>query len=167
MVATERVKRAETEEELREVRSEKDALKDALRLIESESGQLRSAPPSTGGNSDRTAQQSFSHSRSSSRDAIKSPPPSSLSPPISDDIAVPLRLPSSTALFDNPDHLGDFILQPAPKATFVALHQRSPSNERVVSPVPGNSPPMALDFASRTSISLIPDEPSPWADVSP
>jgi len=168
MVATERVKRAETEEELQEVRLEKDALKEALRLIESENGQLRTGQLSTGGISDRTAHQPSSHSRSSSRDAIKSPPPSSPSPSNSDDIALSSALPPSTASFttENPDHLADFILQPAPKTTFAALHQKSPSKEQVISNVLHNNPsPLASDFAGRTS--FIPDEPSPWADVSP
>ncbi|OAX41146.1 hypothetical protein K503DRAFT_864101 [Rhizopogon vinicolor AM-OR11-026] len=161
MVATERVKRAETEEELQEVRLEKDALKEALRLIEGENGQLRlgSAQLSTGGISNHTAQQSYSHSRSSSRDAIKSPPPSSLSlslppsPPSNpDDIAV-LALQPSAASFstENPDHLADFLLQPAPKTTFTTLHQKSRTKEEVISNASGNN-------------SLyIPDEPSPWA----
>jgi hypothetical protein len=166
MVVTERVKRAQTEDELQEVRLEKDALKEALRLIEGENGQLRSAQLSTGGISDRTAHQSSSHSRSSSRDAIKSPPPSSPSPSDSDDIALPSALPPSTASFmtENSDHLADFILQPAPKTTFVVLHQKSPPKE-VISNVLNNNSPLAFDFAGQTS--FIPGEPSPWADVSP
>ncbi|OJA20514.1 hypothetical protein AZE42_01587 [Rhizopogon vesiculosus] len=159
MVATERVKRAETEEELQEVRLEKDALKEALRLIEGENGQLRlgSAQLSTGGISNHTAQQSYSHSRSSSRDAIKSPPLSSLSLPPSppsnpDDIAV-LALQPSAASFsaENPNHLADFLLQPAPKTTFTTLHQKSRPKEEVTS------------NASGDNSLYIPDEPSPWA----
>jgi hypothetical protein len=164
MVVTERVKRAQTEEELQEVRLEKDALKEALRLIEGENGQLRSAQLFTGGISDRTAHQSSSHSRSSSRDAIKSPPPSSPSPSDSDDIALPSALPPSTASFmtENSDHLADFILQPAPKTTFAVLHQTSPSKEVISNVLNNNSPPLAFDFAGQTSFI-----PSPWADVSP
>ena len=41
MVAQERIKRAETEEELREARMEKEALKSALKVIENENGRLR------------------------------------------------------------------------------------------------------------------------------
>lgn len=169
MVATERVKRAETEEQLQEVRLEKDALKEALRLIESQSGQLRSTQLSTARVLNRPVQQPSSHSRSSSRDAIKSPPPSSpLSPSPSNpnDISVPLTLPPSAASFtvENPDHLADFILQPAPKATFT-LHPNPPHKEKVISDAPGNPPPLAAEFASQTT--FIPNEPSPWADVSP
>ena len=50
MVRTERIKCAEAEEELREVRLEREALKSALRVIETENGHLRRghpAPPST------------------------------------------------------------------------------------------------------------------------
>jgi len=166
MVATERIKRAETEEELQEVRLEKDALKEALRLIEGENGRLRSARLSAGGLSDRTVQPL---SRSSSRDAIKSPPPRSPSPssPTSDDITVPLALPPSIAAFvsDNPEHLADFVLEPAPTAALAALHRKTQSKEKATSNLPDNSPPLASGFA--TSVSFIPDEPSPWADVSP
>jgi hypothetical protein len=41
MVRTERIRRAETEEELREARLEREALKSALRVVESENGRLR------------------------------------------------------------------------------------------------------------------------------
>ena len=41
MVASERMRRAETEEELVQARSEKEALKNVLRLVESENGLLR------------------------------------------------------------------------------------------------------------------------------
>jgi hypothetical protein len=41
MVAHERIKRAETEDELREARMEKEALKSALKVIEGENGRLR------------------------------------------------------------------------------------------------------------------------------
>lgn len=43
MVAHERIKRAETEDELREARLEKDALKSALRVVEGENGRLRTS----------------------------------------------------------------------------------------------------------------------------
>ncbi|KAF8629300.1 hypothetical protein AX15_003517 [Amanita polypyramis BW_CC] len=50
MVATERMKRAETEEELREAQLEREALRSALRIIEGENSHLRggnrTAPPS-------------------------------------------------------------------------------------------------------------------------
>ncbi|KAG1890129.1 hypothetical protein F4604DRAFT_1708789 [Suillus subluteus] len=165
MVATERIKRVETEEELQEVRLEKDALKEALRLIEVENGRLRGAQLSAGEVSDTTLQPPSSHSRSSSRDAIKSPPTSpSPSSPAVDDVAVTLALPPSAASFipDNPEHLTDFTLEPAPKPPFVASHRKTQSVEKATSNLPDNSPPLGLGFASPTSVSFIPDEPSPW-----
>ncbi|KAG1752847.1 hypothetical protein EDB19DRAFT_1670155 [Suillus lakei] len=162
MVATERIKRAETEEELQEVRLEKDALKDALRLIEGENGRLRGAQLSAGGVSDKTPQLPSSHSRSSSRDAIKSPP---TSPSPSPAVIVPLALPPSTASItsDNPEpHHTDFTLEPAPKPPFAASHRKTQSMEKATSNLPDISPPLGLGFASPTSVSFIPDEPSPW-----
>ncbi|KAG2154343.1 uncharacterized protein EDB93DRAFT_1131673 [Suillus bovinus] len=165
MVATERIKRAQTEEELQEVRLEKDALKEALRLIEGENGRLRGVQLSAAGVSNETPQPPSSHSRSSSRDAIKSPPTSpSPSSPAVDDISVPLTLLPSTASFtsDNPGHLTDFILEQAPKSPFAPSHQKTQSVEQVTSDYPDNSPPLGLGFASPTSAPFIPDEPSPW-----
>ena len=43
MVATERMKRAETEDELKELQQEKEALRSALCIIEGENFTLRSA----------------------------------------------------------------------------------------------------------------------------
>ncbi|KAG2366282.1 hypothetical protein BDR07DRAFT_1470153 [Suillus spraguei] len=135
MVATERIKRAETEEELQEVRSEKDALKEALRLIEVENVRLRGAQLSVGDVSDKTPQLPSSHSRSSSRDAIKSPPtsPSPSSPAV--DVTVPLALLPSAVSFasDNPEHLTDFILEPAPKPRSAASHRKTQSVEKASS----------------------------------
>ncbi|TDL24292.1 hypothetical protein BD410DRAFT_786401 [Rickenella mellea] len=51
MVAHERIKRAETEDELRQARAEKEALRGAMRVIESENGRLRSTS-STGSTDD-------------------------------------------------------------------------------------------------------------------
>jgi len=75
MVATERIRRAETEEELKETRLEKEALKCALRVVEGENGRLRNARPQV--------EEYTSHSRSSSRAAIKSRPSSVASIPSS------------------------------------------------------------------------------------
>lgn len=163
MVATERIKRAETEEELQEVRLEKDALKEALRLIEGENDRLRGAQLSAGGISDKTPQRPSSHSRSSSRDAIKSPP-TSPSSPVVDDVTVPLALLPSTTSFtsDSPEHLTDFTLEPAPKPLFAASHRNTQSVEKATSNLPDSSPPLGLGFASPTTVSLILDEPSPW-----
>jgi len=94
MVATERIKRAETEEELKEAKLEKEALRSALRLIEGENINLRTSTPGPRmANSveiidlvARSRSGSRSHSRSSSRMGTKSTPshsrvPSSSSTP--------------------------------------------------------------------------------------
>ncbi|PPQ81424.1 hypothetical protein CVT25_015928 [Psilocybe cyanescens] len=84
MVATERKMRAESEEELKEIKLEKEALKSALRLIDVENAHLRESGPFGSPKSDRghsTISYSRGHSRSSSEVAIKSRPDSlALSP---------------------------------------------------------------------------------------
>lgn len=79
MVATERKMRAETEEELKEVKLEKEALKSALRLIDVENTHLRQSNPLGSPKSDNgrsTTSYSRGHSRSSSEVGIKSRPDS-------------------------------------------------------------------------------------------
>jgi len=85
MVATERIRRAETEEELKEIRLEKEALKSALRVVEGENGRLRTtnitsvmeeAQPAHFVSLDGLPHSSVSRSRSSSRVAVKSRPSS-------------------------------------------------------------------------------------------
>ncbi|SJL15137.1 uncharacterized protein ARMOST_18622 [Armillaria ostoyae] len=81
MVATERIKRAETEEELREARQEKEALKSALRVVEGENVHLRGSP-STFGTPDPSVENlalSEIRSRSSSEAGVKSRPTSTSS----------------------------------------------------------------------------------------
>lgn len=77
MVATERRMRAETEEELRELKQEKEALRSALRLID---GEIRGRPDLSLSEEKQIAEMiasfSPSHSRSSSRMAVKSRPTS-------------------------------------------------------------------------------------------
>ncbi|THU99235.1 hypothetical protein K435DRAFT_964552 [Dendrothele bispora CBS 962.96] len=83
MVSQERIKRFETEEELKEARQQKQALRDALRVVESEVEVLRSTssatnspnPGANGPMSVISALQGLStRSRSSSQVALKSPP---------------------------------------------------------------------------------------------
>ncbi|KAK0475421.1 hypothetical protein IW261DRAFT_1494073 [Armillaria novae-zelandiae] len=81
MVATERIKRAETEEELREARQEKEALKSALRVVEGENVHLRGSS-STFGTPDLSVENvalSNIRSRSSSEAGVKSRPTSASS----------------------------------------------------------------------------------------
>ncbi|KAH7923165.1 hypothetical protein BV22DRAFT_606119 [Leucogyrophana mollusca] len=166
MVATERIKRAETEEELQEVRLEKDALREALRLIETENGRLRSANVSSGTLSDRTV----SHSRSSSREALKSPlsvsEPST--PRSADRVDEPQPTSASSYLSETPDHLADFSLAPAPKPLFGSSQRKAQAADKsreAESTVVDNSPPLPSGFASPRPVPFISDEPSPWADA--
>ncbi|KAK0505426.1 hypothetical protein EDD18DRAFT_338137 [Armillaria luteobubalina] len=81
MVATERIKRAETEEELREARQEKEALKSALRVVEGENVHLRGSS-STFGTPDPSVENltlSNIRSRSCSEAGVKSRPASASS----------------------------------------------------------------------------------------
>ena len=91
MVAAERMKLAETEEELKEANAEKEALRSALRLVERQrkEAESRSASPLPG----HEFQASHSHKRSSSSAiAIKSLPPSQ-----------PSSAPSSTQIAGTTD----------------------------------------------------------------
>ncbi|KAG7442544.1 uncharacterized protein BT62DRAFT_1010131 [Guyanagaster necrorhizus] len=81
MVATERIKLAETEEELREARQEKEALKSALRVVEGENVHLRGSSSSfrTPDPSMENLALSETRSRSSSEVGVKSRPASASS----------------------------------------------------------------------------------------
>ncbi|KAF9227176.1 hypothetical protein BS17DRAFT_800266 [Gyrodon lividus] len=174
MVANERMKRAETEEELKEVRLEKDALREALQLIEGENGQLRSANPSSGTLSDRTERPSSSTPSHLSPALPSHSPPSpsllSTEPPGKPNGKTILAVaPSYSA--EMPGHLASFALEPAPKPSLAVLHRKTLSMD--ISRATGaytvslNDPSsLASGFASSSSVPLIPDEPSPWADAT-
>ncbi|KAF5345781.1 hypothetical protein D9758_011889 [Tetrapyrgos nigripes] len=75
MVAQERIKRAETEEELKEAHEQKKALRDALRIVETEVEHLKTS--NSAANSPMVPSSSgfgVVRSRSSSQVALKSPP---------------------------------------------------------------------------------------------
>ena len=80
MVATERRMRAETEDELKELKQEKEALRSALQLIDGENTTLRGRPNLSPSGEKQIAEMivSFSrpHSRSSSLMAVRSRPTS-------------------------------------------------------------------------------------------
>ncbi|EIW83113.1 hypothetical protein CONPUDRAFT_164114 [Coniophora puteana RWD-64-598 SS2] len=189
MVATERIKRAETEEELQEIRLEKDALRRALRLIEDENGQLRSASvtaientmagPSSGVLSDGTDLPSVGwHSRSSSRVALKSPLHSRTNSmqavkdhvldqasDVTVEIAQSPGSPSPTR-----DHLVDFSLEPAPKPSSRGVSlEDTESFKSLDSPLePASDTDQATSgFDSPTVVQPPPEaeELSPWADA--
>lgn len=80
MVALERIKRAEAEEEAREANLEKEALRSALRLVERQTMETHSRSSSQAFSPDRTNGENedeakMTHSRSSSNVAMKSPGP--------------------------------------------------------------------------------------------
>ncbi|PFH47272.1 hypothetical protein AMATHDRAFT_152544 [Amanita thiersii Skay4041] len=114
MVATERIKRAETEEELREARLEQEALRSAIRLIEGENSSLRSgfntAPASVTASPDLNVDDQSQEShlslnltrtrvRSLSQVAVKSP----TEPVHFQDLSGPLSAPPSSASTEPPD----------------------------------------------------------------
>jgi hypothetical protein len=74
MVAQERIKRAETEEELKEAHQQKQALRDALRIVETEVEHLRTSTSAVNSPLDTTSHHGVTRSRSSSQVALKSPP---------------------------------------------------------------------------------------------
>lgn len=96
MVKVERIKRAEAEDELKDVHAEKDALKAALRLVEEDRMRVENIhQPHVNGTNVFSQDAAATHSRTSSQNAIISPrlhatrcptppsppPPTSLSPP--------------------------------------------------------------------------------------
>jgi len=165
MVATERIKRAETEEELHEIRMEKDALREALRLIEGENGLLRSANVTSGAPSDHTEQASSSMAPSSDptvKVTLSPPSPEKHSHEMHD--AAPGVDPTSYT-GDLPDHLKGFTLGPAPKVFTLRrtqLPEISVGNPAESACVDDCLP--AVSFFSASSVAVIPDEPSPWGD---
>lgn len=136
MVATERMKRAETEEELKELRQEKEALRSALRLIEGENFNLRSSENVGSPRVEDLAPRPRSHTRSSSEIAVKSRPES-----------LDLEYSSLPPLPPSPSPYPEPISDTRPLST-------SPSSfdEEDSQPTPRYQPYQPL-------------EPSPWADV--
>lgn len=151
MVATERIKLAETEEELKELRMEKEALKRALRLIEGENHTLREsnalAKLSSPDLHEHDPPIKASRSRSSSEVAIKSRPGS-------------FMLESSVPLPPSPAPEGDFtgvLLTPPHIAS-----QSQAVNDPQVTPKRTQSLPLS---SPRFPTEL--EGSSPWADASP
>ncbi len=154
MVATERIKLAETEEELKELRMEKEALRKALRLIEGENHSLResnsSFARSTSSLSDFREQRppaKVSRSRSSSEIAIKSRPGS-----LAFESVAPLS-PSPASENSSQQNLLDSSLVTSQSQEF-SSPQATPKTlqSQVLPPV---SSAVITEF----------EHPSPWADV--
>ena len=166
MVATERIRRAETEEELKQSCLEKDALRRALELIEGENGRLRSANVSSALPLGRT-----DHSGTPSQSSVvlplcSSPKPPSPRPPSrtsTDKVTAPIA-PS----YEIPSHISDFVLEPAPKPPLAGPHRKTASMEKLeTTELSVNSLRESLQvIAASPSVPLLLDEPSPWADAA-
>ena len=143
MVATERRMRAETEEELKDLKQEKEALRSALRLIDGEITTLRG--PEQKQIAEMVASFSPPPSRSSSRIAVKSRPASldlpSILPPLPPSPSV-----SRTSSSDEDSH-------PIPIDTSSVLSPEEESH-----PTPKSRRPTLQDSVFMGS--------SPWADVT-
>lgn len=174
MVKVERIKRAEAEDELKDVHAEKDALKAALRLIEEDRMRVENVhrqPHVNGIDGSRT-----NHSRTSSQEAIVSPrprdsltPPSSFSPPPSSllppEVAISAEqdsvvedAPSSPApLYVPPPHVEDSAPVSRTGSPMPLPHPHRLSHLRTgpaPPPAPAPPPPSAADGFPI----------SPWAD---
>ncbi|KAI0338274.1 hypothetical protein BDW22DRAFT_1363153 [Trametopsis cervina] len=190
MVAMERMKLAETEDELKEAQAEKEALRSALRLMQSQESETssRQGSPSPSLKDARPLSHGHAHKRStSSARAIKSMPSSVSSSPLSfvrvlDDspslragAPPPLDLPEVGLA--NPDVLpspSELASEPTTAATDRAKSESSSSTPSVVnsSTTPADSSkssptpsPGQFAFASARPITYFDGEESPWADV--
>jgi len=151
MVSDERKMRAEIEEELKELRKEKEALQSAMRVIEGENSNFRSvntsiAPPNIQPIQTVFPGSGFSHSRSSSRAAIKSRPPSL-------ELASNYPLPSSPA----PDTTGS-------SPWYEDLVQEENADSGIFTVLsPEETPRLKIGVAGPIDNLFV--EASPWADV--
>jgi hypothetical protein len=166
MVATERMRRAETEEELNQTRLEKDALHQALKLIEGENGRLRGANASPDTTFGRINQSDPPSKLSGVTPLRSSPNPPSPRPTTGSPTG---KVTPTASSYELPVHLSTgFVLQPAPKPSIAGLHRKTASMEKSgTADMPVSSLKRSLPgiVASR-SVPLMPDEPSPWADVA-
>ncbi|KAM6501520.1 hypothetical protein JOM56_001497 [Amanita muscaria] len=177
MVATERIKRAETEEELKEARLEQEALRSALRLLEGENAHFRrgtqTAPPSISSPSQDLDNESpnltssvlatRTRLRSSSQIAIKSP----IASPRSSASIIPSSAP--TVLADPESHSGENAAALPPESHVL--------DDPLITPIGTSFQIRDLDSVTHQSLTtdtqfqpsrLYGDlESSPWVDVPP
>jgi hypothetical protein len=145
MVATERIRRSEAEQDLSDARIEREALRSALRLLEEENGRLRGVDISAG------AGARLSHSRSSSEIALKSPPqsPSAIPLPSSNRSSLSATLSASTSIPGDDTSPAVPAFPPASDLTPTA-HDRAPTHpdaDLVLNPfarVQAPTPPVPL-----------------------
>lgn len=175
MVATERMKLAETTEELKEAQAEKEALRSALRLVEHQREAASSRESSIELSEQRSRPISYVHAHkrsSSSAIAIKSTPSSPQSaihvlvdsPVLRAAAPPPLDLPEvGLANLDVEPPSSD----PAPATTTSETSSLAPqssedSSNSSSSPTPS---PGQFGFKTSNSVSYFDGEESPWADV--
>ncbi|KIY48674.1 hypothetical protein FISHEDRAFT_73417 [Fistulina hepatica ATCC 64428] len=132
MVATERMRRAETEEELREARQEREALKRALRVIEAENTHLRG--------DDLSTSPPVAEPAEGDPESVPLPPSSPSSPPVS---------PSTVALPESPggSALESDSSSPDPSAPADSCDPADVSFRSGPNAVPVHLPPNKLDGA--------------------
>jgi hypothetical protein len=169
MVAVERIKRAEAEDELKEVHAEKAALKAALRLIEEDRVRAESTRSRSHVNGTGTSQHTGAptHSRTSSCEAIVSPrqaacdsptPPSPPPPSAQSRSQSPTAItittsmpdaddapPSPAPLYVPPPHLADSAPASRTGSPMPLPHPHRPSHLRTSAPPPAPPPPSAAD----------------------
>ncbi|KAI0633493.1 hypothetical protein C8Q77DRAFT_1057843 [Trametes polyzona] len=193
MVATERRKLAETEEQLREAREQGEALKNVLRLFERDSAARASSSSEASRPADQVAHVRSRHRATSSAVAIKSLPTSGAASPRSRPASPALpssELPSSAAtLVPKPEPVeeeGDRTIMASSSST----HQQgvdppaeesnqhltadkalrtSPQSSRSPTPSPGPSPSSPAGqyaFGKARPIDYFDGEESPWADAT-
>ncbi|TEB19648.1 hypothetical protein FA13DRAFT_343060 [Coprinellus micaceus] len=181
MVAQERMKRSETEEELKEVKLEKQALQSALKLLDGQHKEHRRSSSSESF-SFVHAEGSRSHSRSSSAEGIKSRPESldltnslpPLPPSPFPEQGAPSPFKSQQPPLNNPPQSAGIAIdvvspteddsQPTPRYAQPPLHATSapPASE---SQGDSTGPLTSSPQQSSTISNLPPIEDSPWADV--
>ncbi|KAI0694269.1 hypothetical protein BC835DRAFT_1016556 [Cytidiella melzeri] len=185
MVAVERMKLAETEEELKEAQAEKDALKSALRLVEHQHAVASSREASLEPPLQRSRPQSYVHAHkrsTSSAIAVKSIPSSPRgsaqaidgSPPLRGAVPPALDIPEvGLANADaNPSLLAPQVTSVSADSGIDSSSQLSPLSDTTTSSdssePPKSSPtpsPGQFAFRSARPINYFDGEESPWADV--
>jgi len=162
MVAVERIKRAEAEEELQDVHAEKDALKAALRLIEEDRVRAESTrSPHANGTEAFHRNGAPTHSRTSSCEAIVSPrqtafdsptPPSPPPPSAQSQSQSPTAMPdaddappSPAPLYVPPPHLVDSAPTSRTGSPMPLPHPHRLTHLRPAAPPPAPPPPSAAD----------------------
>jgi hypothetical protein len=178
MVSVERIKRAEAEDELKDVHAEKDALKAALRLIEEDRMRAESSrAPHVNGVDGSYSQRTNAtiHSRTSSCEAIVSPrlaardppsppPPSPPPPTAQSESQSPMALGTTTPLDEAPP-------SPAPLYVPPPHLAESPPTSRTGSPMPLPHPHRLSTHLRPAAAAPAPPPPSaadgfpisPWA----